>query len=806
MRVPRLTYLAVALLFFTSLTVAAEPSMNFIPAPKELKTAQGTLDLKPGLRIVASDPTLQPLAKVLADEIQAVCGISPTAATDAARPGDIVLQLDNRLAGEAYALDVTDRVTVRAADAPAMAFATVTLIQAIQVGPQGAHLPRMTISDQPDAGHRGLMVDLARQWHPIATLEQIIRLCRFYKIRYLQLHLTDDQSFTFPSAAFPALATPDRSYTRQQLDDLVQYARARGVVLVPEIDVPAHASAMVRAMPDLFRSPAGGIIHFRDPAVVAAVQTLIDEVIDVFPDSPYVHVGADEANLSPMTRDPGYIQAIQDLGVDNIHGLFNHFLNQLNERIVARGRRMIAWEGFELIERGPGRVDPAVIVMPFDNYKNVQRTYIPAGHDIINTSWYPLYIIPGTLTTPQHIFDWNLRTFGNYRSADPRSYHNVVQYQADNLDKILGGQICSWEQSAADEVWSIRRRLPALAERVWNVNGSMTYEQFAQRLDATDARLQHLLAERAPAVVKPAASDRLHADRIELFWKAAGDYPASYTILRSTRPDIGSATVIARDFVGLHYTDTQADPGTAYYYWVQAVNRHGQSPAGEPVRGARGTTTGLVQAYEGFHYAAGSAITAAAGGDGWDGPWRVNQPGAAVTLKPEGLSYPGLATTPGHLNVRFTEEREGLILTRDSVDRQGVEGSYLWVSFLIRANKIGAGHAFVQPASSNLAVGKMWGNGICIDNRPTPFGMKPGETYLVVARYACMPGGDVGHVWVNPPLDREPSIDDPGVATHAGELGNSRTLRINVQQHGMGEYDLDEIRLGHTWEQVLPRR
>ena len=175
-------------------------------------------------------------------------------------------------------------------------------------------------------------------------------------------------------------------------------------------------------------------------------------------------------------------------------------------------------------------------------------------------------------------------------------------------------------------------------------------------------------------------------------------------------------------------------------------------------------------------------------------------------MKSEGLTYPGLETTPGHLNVRFTQEREGLTLSRDTIDPQGVEGSHLWVSFLIRGNRIGAGHAFVQPAASHLAVGKMWGNGLCIDNRPTPYAMKPGETYLVVARYTILRGTDVGHVWVNPSLDREPLIDDPGVATHTGSIGDSHTLKINIQQHGMGDYDIDEIRLGHTWQQVMPRQ
>ena len=137
----------------------------------------------------------------------------------------------------------------------AAAWSTVTLLQALAVGPQGASLPKMSVSDRPDFPFRSAMTDIARKWHPLVNLYELVDLFRFYKIRYLQFHLNDHGMFTFGSKQFSKLPTVGkygrRYYTIEELKALVAYADARGVTLIPELEMPGHSDAG-RLMPEVF--------------------------------------------------------------------------------------------------------------------------------------------------------------------------------------------------------------------------------------------------------------------------------------------------------------------------------------------------------------------------------------------------------------------------------------------------------------------------------------------------------------------------------------------------------------------------
>ncbi len=782
--------------------------MALIPWPQSIQVRDGAMELKAGLRVVASDPTLKPLAEILAGEVKAVSGQAATVADGPARDGDVILELSPSLKGERYELTVADRAIVKAGNYQAVALGTVTLLQAIEKsGDSGAQLPHLKITDEPAVACRGLMIDLARNGHSIDTLEQIVRMCRFYKVRYLQLHLTDDQSFTFPSTAYPKLATPRRSYTLEQMKALVAYADARGVTIVPELDIPAHASAMVKAMPELFRSPAGGIIDFKKPEVVAAVKTLIDELAEVFASSPYIHLGADEANLGPLARNAEYQAVIEKLGVKDIHGLFNYFLNQIDAQVKSHGKRAIAWEGFEIFPPGPAQLDTSVIVMPFDNYRSVQTTYIDHGHEVINSSWYPMYLIPGILTTTRNIFDWDLYTFGNYKSYSPRDPKSVKQYRVTRKDKVLGAQMCAWEQPQHMEIPSLRRRMATMIQRVWNPSVNETYDAYIAKLDQTDARLDALLATTTPGVVNVSASDSVYPDHIEVMWRAPGGYPGGYTLLRGVTDNPSEAKVIATNLKETHWTDKTAGKGQTYHYWAKATNPFGESELGAPGTGSLGTQTVLALAYDGFVPPADGKIEGENGGEGWAGPWRISREGGKATFKAQGLTYPQLQTSGGCLNIDFAGSDKQLDLKRDTTGLQGVEGTELWFSYLLRVDRLKDGHVLLMPNNSGaMPTGKPWGAGLGVLNR-TVVAAEPGKTYFIVAHYTSMKGNDIVRAWVNPSLDSEPSADAPDVSYRDdGDMGKpGHTIRVSLQPHGRGSYDLDELRIGSTWAEVAPK-
>jgi len=193
-------------------TACSEPEPPLVPWPSSIEFHGGEMALTPASAIVVQHSELDALASVLAEEISLAFGLDMGIRSET-HPGDIVLQLDSQMLAEEYSVTSDSMVVVTGGNYIGVALGTTTLLQALAPTATGAAVPHMRIYDSPQSSYRGLLVDVARQWHSIETLKQIVVMCRLYKIRYLQLHLTDNQSFTFPSESFPSLATPGRSFS-----------------------------------------------------------------------------------------------------------------------------------------------------------------------------------------------------------------------------------------------------------------------------------------------------------------------------------------------------------------------------------------------------------------------------------------------------------------------------------------------------------------------------------------------------------------------------------------------------------------
>jgi hexosaminidase len=474
----------------------AATKLRVVPWPRSLEGRPGGLTLGPDARIVVPAASLVPLSQVLAAEVEALfhrkLSCVETAAT---RPGDILLEIEPGLKKEEYRLEVTDRVQIAGGSYAATAAGTASLLQALTLQGAALVLPAMTIDDAPQAAYRGLMVDVARYWHSVKTLQQCVLLCRWYKLNYLQLHLTDDQSFTFPSRAFPKLATPGRHYTLEQLRDLERYAADRGVVIVPELDVPGHSGTAIQAMPEVFATKHGdhSTMNFVRPEACRAVDTLIGELLEVFGSTPYFHLGADECNIDGLKREPEFQEAMKKLGVTDVQELYRDFLVERNRAVKRLGKRMIVWEGFS---RG-GKVDVPrdILVMVFESSYYRPDWLVQDGYTAINASWQPLYVVTCPSIggwTPAHIFTWNMYRWEHWQYFRPS--FNPIQLKPDA--PVLGAQMCSWQQPENFEIESLRLRLASMSERVWNPAAGRNFADFSQRLESTDAAFSRLLQDR----------------------------------------------------------------------------------------------------------------------------------------------------------------------------------------------------------------------------------------------------------------------------------------------------------------------
>jgi len=478
---------------------AADAHANFIPWPKKVELDPGQLPLT-SARIVAGTPALLPLAKLLSEEIAATTRLKLPAVSGPAKPGDIVLTPDTTLKDEAYRLRVGSQALVSGGNYGAVAMGTVSLLQAISGQGESAAVSRVRLDDNPDKAYRGLMIDLARQYHTIDNLKQIVEMCRLYKIRYLQLHLTDDQGFMFPTKAFPKAFAQNQNggqpYTLEELTGLVAYADVRNVTLIPEFDIPGHSASLNRSDPDFWMIRGTkpyehhASINFARDEVIQACVTIIGEMCQVFKSSPYFHIGGDEADYVFADQNVHFQEAFKKLGLGakGQHEMYRRFLGLMDAAVKKNGKRTIVWEGFGREPDSKFPMPKDVIVMVYENRFYQPNDLVADGYTVINASWTPLYVLRNLTDYTQKIFEWNIYRFG----AFTKDYAATTWRQLEPSASMSGTQVCSWEQPQAMELGNLRQPLAAMSERVWNGAAGKTWPDFQQRLAVTDALLESL--------------------------------------------------------------------------------------------------------------------------------------------------------------------------------------------------------------------------------------------------------------------------------------------------------------------------
>lgn len=360
------------------------------------------------------------------------------------------------------------------------------LLCELKMGENGIEAEESEINEAPDMFYRGLSVDLARQWHGPEYVLKYIDLCYMNRATHLQLHFTDDQSFTLPIKSFPLLSTEGRTYTKDDIAGFVKYANSRGIILVPEVDIPGHTEQFCRKYPEFFGTLSTeqntGNAEFlfnilpADEKIFEALKLIFGEVAEMFPDSPYIHIGGDEAAVGCWEKCARTQSYMAKNGIKNIKEMYAEFIKKVTEMIFALGRTPIVWEGFA--KEYNDRISKEVIVIAWESYYQPAYYLAEAGFRLINCSWKPLYIVtPDTCWTPDEIraWDpWSWQHFWEKSAAYPNGFSIDRSY-----DKVLGGSICAWgdrlqfyddwKKGADEEYELVSERLPALCEKLINL-------------------------------------------------------------------------------------------------------------------------------------------------------------------------------------------------------------------------------------------------------------------------------------------------------------------------------------------------
>ena len=464
---------------------------NIIPVVKKCHSFGQKIRILPC--IYTEKKEFYPLIKVCCEYTKKVLG-----KVFREEPGGVCLILDEKLERESYVIRVDDEVKIWASDYQGCAYGLATLLQLMD---DKMEVEKVQIEDKPDKDYRGLMIDLARKWHPFPKLLHYVDICFFYKVKYLHLHFMDDQSYTLPSAVYPKLSLLERSYSFDEIRKLCSYAKERGVVLVPEIEMPGHAKSLVETYPDLFANcydteeseiliTEDGDTFKRESVVCAGsmrvfenITRLIDEVMDLFPDSPYIHLGADEVNTSSWKNCPMCREYMKQKGIDDTQELYTDFVARATDYVLKKGRRPIVWEGFS--KEYSHKISKEVIVIGWECHYQNPDDLISGGFEVINCSWRPLYITskrlmakPG-LWNETDILKWNVYEWQHWWE---KSDATLNPFHLQPTEQIIGAQLCEWEMTYECGIATIIIRLAALSERTWSVKRFCSDEEFWAKL------------------------------------------------------------------------------------------------------------------------------------------------------------------------------------------------------------------------------------------------------------------------------------------------------------------------------------
>ncbi|MCS3841874.1 beta-N-acetylhexosaminidase [Microbacterium sp. AK031] len=477
--------------------------LPLVPLPSSITESTGALSLTPATRIIVEQGA-DAAASVLADGIAERTGLHPAIAVDAARPGDIVVRRTARQS-EQYTLRVGETAQLEG-DEAGLFYAVQTLRQLLVTDGEAWVLPHAEIDDAPRFAYRGVMLDVARTFFDVDTVKAFIDRASSLKFNRLHLHLTDDQGWRLQIDSRPLLAERSSTtaalgrqggyYTKDDFREIVRYAAAHHMVVVPEIDLPGHTHAIGLAYPEIVEEPvmndgllaqaealsqplpvAGepylgwGVGHssvkIHDDATWEFLRDALTELAELTP-GPYLHVGGDEC-LGTAQAD------------------FGAFIERVTALTIELGKTPIAWH-----EAGAAEVAEGTIgqywgsTTPSGAHADHARRFAERGGSVImspsNTAYldqkydadFPLGLDWAALIDLQTAYEW-----------EPTAIVDGLPAEA-----ILGVEGPLWSETIEtlnDIDQLIFPRVAAIAEVAWSPAETREWASFRERVGVLGA-------------------------------------------------------------------------------------------------------------------------------------------------------------------------------------------------------------------------------------------------------------------------------------------------------------------------------
>jgi hexosaminidase len=531
-----ITALAASFLAATVFAATTIPP-SLIPLPQKMEVLDGSFQLAPETRVyadAASSETAQYLAAHLATATGWHLKVSenPSVETPAASTTDIILttnHADANLGAEGYALTVaTNRVTISAPTQAGLFYGVQTLLQLLPpaifstntVTNVDWRAPCVQIEDWPRFKWRGLMLDVSRHFFTKPEVEQLLDAMALHKLNTFHWHLADDQGWRIEIKQYPRLTSvgawrsgigfqldpgsstaygPDGRYggfyTQDDIREVVAYAQKLHITIVPEIEMPGHSVAALAAYPELSCSGKpqstdigggvnAGVYCAGREETFEFLQNVLMEIFALFP-SPYIHIGGDEVPKDNWKKCPLDQARMKQEGLANEEELQAYFIRRMEKFINAHGRTMIGWS--EIMQGGLAK---NAVVM---DWTGGGREAAGAGHDVVMTPTSNCYFdrAQGPDDASELPAGGGFLPLEKVYALEPIPARLAPEMQSH----ILGAQGNVWTEyipNLKHLEYMTFPRLCALAEVTWSAKDGRNFDDFKNRLQIHEQRLDAL--------------------------------------------------------------------------------------------------------------------------------------------------------------------------------------------------------------------------------------------------------------------------------------------------------------------------
>lgn len=448
----------------------------------------------------------------------------------------IILKIDQSMKGVtgSYTMNVSpQRIIIAASNDEGLFYGVQTLRQLMPVGKNAKMpiaIPAMQVQDAPRFEWRGMHLDVSRHFFSIAYLKTFIDRLALYKFNKFHLHLTDDQGWRLEIDKYPKLtsegawrelnnqdssciqmAKKDPSfnlpeeffkfkdgkrmyggfYTKQEMRDLIAYASARKITIVPEIDMPGHMMAAIKAYPGLTCGDEDSWGQtFSTPlcpgkeAVYDFLEDVLSELVDLFP-SEYIHIGADEVEKTTWENSPACKALMKHEGLKDVNQLQSYFVKRIEKFLHSKGKKMIGWD--EVLEGG---VEPSTTVMYWRGWaKESPKIAAKAGNKVIMTPTdFSYFDYPQDAKTLEKLYNAQVIPAG------------LSVAEENNIIGVQGNIWTEYIPTPARLEYMVFPRMLAMAELGWSK--TKDYTEFSNRMISQYKRLGDMgIQFRVPDVI-----------------------------------------------------------------------------------------------------------------------------------------------------------------------------------------------------------------------------------------------------------------------------------------------------------------